>query len=305
MIIDDTLEKEDNGSIYRDLVVSILNDYENILNLKFNDKQRIISYIFQHFERNKDKDGDEILGLTVTTICFIVLELQMQFYNLHITSIEGNCKPFLKGFPIFHESDTKTIHFIVCLARQMKLNATLNSIEIATLVDELQQELQKIVTTTMRMQINHFLENYKTIQSKTNTYNNMHFLPSLKRVKLPAYKTINKSTDKSNKILNNEDYILYSSKLHELSYYIQESIQQVTSNESPMLRGRTIYTENFCCLENDSHKNPYLYFVSKSNTLQTYNTHANEIQQYITLHNKYKNHIYIMIITIHVFQHWQ
>ena len=56
----------------------------------------------------------------------------------------------------------------------MKLNATLNSIEIATLVDELQQELQKIVTTTMRMQINHFLENYKTIQSKTNTYNNTH-----------------------------------------------------------------------------------------------------------------------------------
>ena len=116
----------------------------------------------------------------------------------------------------------------------------------------------------------------------------------MKRVKLPAYKTINKSTDKSNKILNNEDYILYSSKLHELSYYIQESIQQVTSNESPMLRGRTIYTENFCCLENDSHKNPYLYFVSKSNTLQTYNTiYANEIQQYITLHNKYKkSHLY-------------
>lgn len=288
MVILETTKDEEPEFMYSSIVNSILVEYESILNLRFNNKPKIISYIFQHFERNKDKDGDEILGITVTTLCFIVLELQIQFHNLHITNIEGNCKPFLKGFPIFHESDSKTIHFILCLAKQLKLNKTLNEIEMRTLIDELQQELQKIVTTTMRMQVNEFLEHYKTTLSNKQIQNTMNFLPILKRVKLPAYKTIHKSTDKSNKILNNEDYIFYSSKLHELSYYIQESIQEVTSQQNPILRGRTIYTENFCCLENDSHKNPYLYFVSKSNALQTYNTHANEIQNYITSHNKYK-----------------
>ena len=288
MLVDETTKIDEPELQYSSIVKSLLQEYEYVLNLKFNNKPKIISYIFQHFERNKDKDGDEILGLTVTTLCFIVLELQIQFHNLHITSIEGNCKPFLKGFPVFHESDTKTIHFIVCLAKQLKLNKTLNEIEIATLVDELQQELQKIVTTTMRMQINDFLEHYKTIHNQENIHTKMNFLPSLKRVKLPAYKSIQKLTDKSIKILNNEDYILYSSKLHELSYYIQESIQEVTSQQNPILRGRSIYTENFCCLENDNQRNPYRYFVSKSNTLQTYNAHANEIQDYLALHHKYK-----------------
>ena len=147
MLIDESTKEEEPEFMYSNTVNSLLLEYEGILNLQFNNKPKIISYIFQHFERNKDKDGDEILGLTVTTLCFIVLELQIQFHNLHITSIEGNCKPFLKGFPIFHETDTKTIHFILCLAKQMKLNKTLNEIEMATLVDELHQELQKIVTT--------------------------------------------------------------------------------------------------------------------------------------------------------------
>ena len=286
MMIDETLDEPIQHS-YTSIVISIFQEYEKTLNLNFFNKPKTMSYIFQYFDKNKDEDGDQILGLTVITLCFIILELQMQFHKLHIRSIEGNCKPFLKGFPIFHESDTKTIRFVLCLAKQLNLNKNLNAIEMDTLVDEIQKELQEIVMTTMRMQINEFLENYKNNSNIVIT-TNMRFLPNLRKVKMPTYKTLQKQIDKSSKILSFDDYILYSSKLHELSYYIQEEVQGVTSKQEPLLRGRTIYTENFCCLENNNYKNPYDYFVNKSTLLETYNKHAIEIQTYINMHTKCK-----------------
>ena len=212
----------------------------------------------------------------------------MQFHSLHISSSQGNCKAFLKGFPIFHESDDKTIVFVICIAKHLKLNEKFNNIETKTLVDELHEQLQTIIITSMRIKINDFLDNYKQLQMKVKNTLNMRFLPILSKIKMPTYKSLMKRIDKSSKILSNEDYILYLSKLHELSYYIQDSIQEVTSKETPILRGRTIYTENFCCIDNDLRKNPLEYFKNKSESLNTYNTHAIEIQSFIKTHNKSK-----------------
>ena len=104
-LVDSILEMELNNDMqnkynskYTAMINEIIEKYEDVLNIKFSSKDKIVTLIYQHFESSKEEDSDDTLALVTTSLCFIIIELQIQFYNLKTNALSTTCKPFLKGF---------------------------------------------------------------------------------------------------------------------------------------------------------------------------------------------------------------
>ena len=298
-LFDDGTEEEAlYRSQYGNLAHHIIVMFENTLQVTFANKKKIMVHIIRHFEENKTS-GEQTLALATITLCFIVIELQMQYHNLRTSQSYLSCKPFLKGYPLFHDSDTKTIQFVVCLAKTLNVHPDLQSINNDTIVTAIVQEIQHIMTTSMRVETNTFLNNYAREQNQNTATNDkrktMQFLPYLSDVhlmKLKKYAPLSKPIDRTIKILSPSDVIVYASKGIELGAYIQHNIQHMVYDEEPHLRGRVIYHENFCCYGDNVAKKPLTYFENKSkaktvsNGFMQYITHANEINTYLQQHQR-------------------
>ena len=290
----------------------LINYFESTMKFAFSNKIEMMQNIMVYHETHKSSNSNEVLGITIACCCFIVIELQLQYTQSKMISHEGSPKSFIKGYPVYSQTDDKTINYITSLLRRTRVDIIKQSLTVkeekvdkkgkvkvstkiigsSAIGKVIKRHIQNIIsdeTSETKLKIDRFTVRYiqeqAQIESDRNKY--AYFKPHIRYLPMPVFQPISKLPSSSDKILDQTSQDMYSSKLGLLSAHVVNEFHNIVRNDQPILQKSTIYTNNFCCFENISNNIQSDYFITKSKQVSSYLTQAKTMSNSLLYHHKH------------------
>ena len=276
-------------------IFTLLSKFENFTDIILGNKVEIVIKVLNYYNRNPTLQERPDISKLVLSMSAIVINIQLHIFDVSVIRYSGSCVPFIFGFPLYDETNMKTVEFVVCIFKEMKLNELINSMKVEVIVSTLKQYIEKLTKGEFKSDINRFLSERKTAIEKQNdiqykgSFNYKMFMPYQGNIKISSYNPL--STKIKEPYMSFENSTIAKSKLIELSYHILNEIHNTVSKEDLHFIGNKIHKINTCCMSN--HSNVDVYFRENNRSYGSYIDQSHEINNMLnTTRLNSKSNIY-------------
>ena len=260
-------------------IYTLLSKSENFTGIILENKVEIVIKILNFYNRSPALQDKAEIAKVVLSMAAIVINIQLQIFDISVIRYSGSCIPFIFGFPLYDETNMKTVEFVVCVFKELKLNELINSMKIEEVVTTLKPYIVKLARGEFKSDINRFLTERKTAVEKQvdvqykGSFNYKLFMPYQGNIKLPSYNPL--STKIKEPYMSFENRMIATSKIIELSYYILYEMHNTVSKEELHFIGNKIHKNNTCCMSN--HSTVDAYFRENNRSYDSYIDQSREI----------------------------
>ena len=296
---DDIVDGEDDNiqfsSVDANDIYTWLSKYENFTDIVFENKVEIVIKVLNYYNRSPLLKETPDIGKLVLSMSAIVINIQLQIFDVAAIRYSGSCVPFIFGFPLYDESNMKTVEFVACIFKEMRLNTFINSMKVEEIVSTLKSYIRNLTRGEFKSDITRFLSERKgaiekqlEVQNK-QSFDYKMFLPYQGSIKLPSYNPLTVKIKEP--YMTPENSMIAKSKVIELSYYILNEMHNTVSKEELHFIGNKIHKNNTCCMS--QHLNVDMYFREKSRAYDSYIDQSHEINNILnTTRLNSKSNIY-------------
>lgn len=276
-------------------IVEIITSFEIFTNIKFVNKAELVIKIVNFYNRNPNLKSNAEIAKMVLTMSALVINIQLQIFDTASIRYNGSCVPFIFGFPLFNETNMKTIEFVCCVFKEIKYNEQIVSMKNEEIINTLKSYIMRLVKGEFKSDINIFLTEKKSTivkqleVKKEQLFNYKMFLPYQGRVNFSSFNPL--STKIKEPFMTYENTLIAKSKIIGLSYHILSEIHNTIAKEELHFISTKIIKINTCCMS--THDNVDMYFRDKNSSYNSFIQQAYEIENMlnITRLNK-KSNIY-------------
>ena len=147
-------------------IYTLLSKSENFTGIILENKVEIVIKILNFYNRSPALQEKAEIAKVVLSMAAIVINIQLQIFDISVIRYSGSCIPFIFGFPLYDETNMKTVEFVVCVFKELKLNELINSMKIEEVVTTLKPYIVKLARGEFKSDINRFLTERKTAVEK-------------------------------------------------------------------------------------------------------------------------------------------
>ena len=290
--------------ISEDMGISLEKDYTFIINNVTNSMETdtSIKKLSQKKMKGRDPEHFHDLLLLNYTLAYLLISIQTIIPIPRSSKSFPGCKESFIGFPFNEdETDLDSIKYLSCIVNKIRANIGVWRVLRKQNEEKIQKNLLKIIKMKVLPKDNiklrlktrrDYTPEIELIPTEIDVKNWITFLPPLRQLKIPKTRGLGGgfigSFNSNIKTGNKEQFSQLSEILGKIFYFslnIQEYIQEIIHQETPLLTSveNVPYLENVCC--NEGNRNVLQYFIEKNQSIGVNN---GQVHEFSKIYNSYK-----------------